>query len=145
VLRIYYLSLMSKRHDSHAYESLVHINSKVTHIISMRTSNSYAYALIERTPPPRRICTRGFEGGPLPPGSWLGNIVKLPMYSHAFTYIQKRPNIFKNDVIQKRVPPGSWLGDIVNWKPPRGGGGLFEQLEVYKRLSLHAFFFVYVY
>ena len=31
------------------------------------------------TPPggvvPRRICTRCFEKGPLPPGSWLGNIV----------------------------------------------------------------------
>ena len=25
--------------------------------------------------PPRRICTRCFEGGPLPPDSWLGNIV----------------------------------------------------------------------
>ena len=27
----------------------------------------------EEEDPPRRICTRCFEGGPLPPGSWLGS------------------------------------------------------------------------
>jgi len=29
----------------------------------------------EEEDPPRRICTRCFLGGPLPPGSWLGNII----------------------------------------------------------------------
>jgi len=28
----------------------------------------------EEEDPPRRICTRCFEGGPLPPGSWFGNL-----------------------------------------------------------------------
>ena len=48
----------------------------------------------EEEDPSRRICTRCFEGGPLPPVSWLGNIVN-----------------------RKPPPGGGFFRSIYTWQP----------------------------
>jgi len=60
----------------------------------------------EEEDPPRRICTKCFEGGPLPPGSWLGNIVNrkpppgggvipINLYERVTSHMNKSCNIYK--------------------------------------------------
>jgi len=98
--------------------ALLLIGSKILLVAPLHILGTH---LIQRTPPPggvsyflcsliknpeeedptRRMCTRCFEGGPLPPGSWLGNKVnrKTPRgeiifdqiwdYSLKFRYTQK--------------------------------------------------------
>jgi len=85
----------SQSYKSQLKQNKQHESASTQKIDNFQSPAPLTHMLIERNPPPRggflftvfpiknpeiedpplRICTRCFVGGPLPPGSWSGNIV----------------------------------------------------------------------